>query len=306
MNGYHVPVMADEVIENLRIQPHGTYLDCTLGGGGHTERILQAGGCVLALDKDVEAIDYATTRLCAGGGYGGRFTIVKSDFKAACDVLDRQGIAALDGAVMDLGISSHQVDDASRGFSYRFDSELDMRMDRSQVKSAMNVVNEYSEEELARILFTYGEERFAKKIARAIVAERAKTPVETTGRLADIVVSCMPYQKNGHPAKKTFQAIRIEVNNELSGLGEAVGDIVGRLKRGGRICVITFHSLEDRIVKQTLASLAAGCICDKSLPVCVCGHVAEVKTVGKYKATAEELDRNPRAASATLRVAEKL
>ena len=170
----------------------------------------------------------------------------------------------------------------------------------------MNVVNEYSEEELARILFTYGEERFAKKIARAIVAERAKTPVETTGRLADIVASCMPYQKNGHPAKKTFQAIRIEVNNELSGLGEAVGDIVGRLKRGGRICVITFHSLEDRIVKQTLASLAAGCICDKSLPVCVCGHVAEVKTVGKYKATAEELDRNPRAASATLRVAEKL
>ncbi len=306
MNGYHVPVMADEVIENLRIQPHGTYLDCTLGGGGHTERILQAGGCVLALDKDVEAIDYATTRLCAGGGYGGRFTIVKSDFKAACDVLDRQGIAALDGAVMDLGISSHQVDDASRGFSYRFDSELDMRMDRAQVKSAMNVVNEYSEEELARILFTYGEERFAKKIARAIVAERAKTPVETTGRLADIVASCMPYQKNGHPAKKTFQAIRIEVNNELSGLGEAVGDIVGRLKRGGRICVITFHSLEDRIVKQTLASLAAGCICDKSLPVCVCGHVAEVKTVGKYKATAEELDRNPRAASATLRVAEKL
>ena len=306
MNGYHVPVMADEVIENLRIQPHGTYLDCTLGGGGHTERILQAGGCVLALDKDVEAIDYATTRLCAGGGYGGRFTIVKSDFKAACDVLDRQGIAALDGAVMDLGISSHQVDDASRGFSYRFDSELDMRMDRSQVKSAMNVVNEYSEEELARILFTYGEERFAKKIARAIVAERAKTPVETTGRLADIVASCMPYQKNGHPAKKTFQAIRIEVNNELSGLGEAVGDIVGRLKRGGRICVITFHSLEDRIVKQTLASLAAGCICDKSLPVCVCGHVAVVKTVGKYKATAEELDRNPRAASATLRVAEKL
>lgn len=306
MNGYHVPVMADEVIENLRIQPHGTYLDCTLGGGGHTERILQAGGCVLALDKDVEAIDYATTRLCAGGGYGGRFTIVKSDFKAACDVLDRQGIAALDGAVMDLGISSHQVDDASRGFSYRFDSELDMRMDRSQVKSAMNVVNEYSEEELARILFTYGEERFAKKIARAIVAERAKTPVETTGRLADIVASCMPYQKNGHPAKKTFQAIRIEVNNELSGLGEAVGDIVGRLKRGGRICVITFHSLEDRIVKQTLASLAACCICDKSLPVCVCGHVAEVKTVGKYKATAEELDRNPRAASATLRVAEKL
>lgn len=306
MNGYHVPVMGDEVIENLRIQPHGTYLDCTLGGGGHTERILQAGGCVLALDKDVEAIDYATTRLCAGGGYGGRFTIVKSDFKAACDVLDRQGIAALDGAVMDLGISSHQVDDASRGFSYRFDSELDMRMDRSQVKSAMNVVNEYSEEELARILFTYGEERFAKKIARAIVAERAKTPVETTGRLADIVAACMPYQKNGHPAKKTFQAIRIEVNNELSGLGEAVGDIVGRLKRGGRICVITFHSLEDRIVKQTLASLAAGCICDKSLPVCVCGHVAEVKTVGKYKATAEELDRNPRAASATLRVAEKL
>lgn len=306
MNGYHVPVMADEVIENLRIQPHGIYLDCTLGGGGHTERILQAGGCVLALDKDVEAIDYATTRLCAGGGYGGRYTIVKSDFKAACDVLDRQGIEMLDGAVMDLGISSHQVDDASRGFSYRFDSELDMRMDRSQVKSAMNVVNEYSEEELARILFTYGEERFAKKIARAIVTERAKTPVETTGRLADIVSQCVPYQKNGHPAKKTFQAIRIEVNNELSGLGEAVGDIVGRLKRGGRICVITFHSLEDRIVKQTLASLAAGCICDKSLPVCVCGHVAEVKAIGKYKATAAELTTNPRAASATLRVAEKL
>lgn len=306
MDSYHVPIMADEVVENLRVKPHGTYLDCTLGSGGHTERILQAGGCVLALDKDVEAIDYATTRLASKGGYGGRYTIVKSDFKQVVDVLDRQGIQELDGALMDLGVSSHQLDCASRGFSYRFDSELDMRMDRSQLKSAMNVVNEYAEEELARILFTYGEERFAKKIARAIVTERAKSPIETTGRLADIVVRNMPYQKNGHPAKRTFQAIRIEVNNELSGLGETVGAIVSRLKSGGRICVITFHSLEDRIVKQTLKTLATGCICDKSLPVCVCGHTAEVKTIGKYKATAAELERNPRASSATLRVAEKL
>lgn len=305
METYHVPVMPNEVLDALQVRPNGLYLDCTLGGGGHTERILRAGGTVLALDKDFDAVDYATTRLSTAG-FGGRYTIVKSDFKSACDVLDRQGIDTIDGALWDLGISSHQVDDASRGFSYRYDSELDMRMDRGQMLSAMHVVNEYSEGELVRILFTYGEERFAKRIARAIVEARKSAPIETTGQLADIVKGCVPYQKNGHPAKRTFQAVRIEVNNELSGLGECIGAVAERVKSGGRLCVITFHSLEDRIVKQTFQSLATGCICDKSLPVCVCGHQATVKSIGKFKPSQTELTENPRAASATLRVVEKL
>lgn len=306
METYHIPVMAEEVIEGLRVKEGGIYLDGTLGGGGHTEWILKKGGSVLALDKDIDAIDYATTRLNRSGDYAGRYTIVKSDFKCAAEVLEKQGIDAVDGALLDLGISSHQVDDAARGFSYRYDSLLDMRMDRSQYKSAMNVVNEYSEEELSRILYTYGEERFAKRIAAAIVRERGKAPVETTGKLAEIVKANVPFMKNGHPAKRTFQAIRIEVNNELSGLGEAVSELAERLKKGGRICVITFHSLEDRVVKQTLKALATDCICDKSLPVCVCNHKATVRLIGKYKPSASELEDNPRSASATLRVAEKL
>lgn len=205
-----------------------------------------------------------------------------------------------------MGISSHQVDEAVRGFSYNGNGLLDMRMDRDQYLSAMTVVNEYTEDELSRIIYTYGEERFARKIARAIVQARVKAPVETTKRLSDIVKSCVPAGKNGHPAKKTFQAIRIEVNNELSGLGEAIGDIVNVLNSGGRIAVITFHSLEDRIVKQTLKMLSSDCICDKSLPVCVCNHKATVKLIGKYKPTQQEMQENPRSQSATLRVAEKL
>ncbi len=306
MEGYHVPVLAEEVISALRVTSGGIYLDGTLGGGGHTGLILRGGGNVVALDKDSDAIAYASARLGAVPEFRGRYNIIKSDFKACKTVLAEAGIGEIDGALLDLGISSHQVDEAERGFSYRFDGALDMRMDRSGNFTAADVVNGYDEERLAKIFFEYGEERFARRIAKAIVVSRRVKPILTTGELADIVKAAVPYSTNGHPAKKTFQAIRIEVNGELDGLGDAVNDIVSLLKPGARICVITFHSLEDRIVKQTLARLATDCLCDKSLPFCVCGHKAEVKLIGKSKPTEAELKMNPRAASATLRVAEKL
>lgn len=306
MDTYHVPVLADEVLEGLQVKRDGLYLDCTLGGGGHSEMILAHGARLLAFDKDDDAITFATARLQSNPAFNGRFTIVKTDFHAAKATLERAGVTALDGVLMDLGISSHQVDDADRGFAYRMDGPLDMRMDRTQALSAIDVVNGYEESELADILFRYGEEKYARRIARAIVATRKISPIVTTGQLAEIVKASVPYQKNGHPAKKTFQAIRIEVNGELDGLAEAVEDVVSFLKPGGRLCVITFHSLEDRIVKQTVKQLSADCICDKSLPVCVCNHRAILKEIGRYRATDAELAANTRATSATLRVAEKL
>ncbi|MDE6398193.1 MAG: 16S rRNA (cytosine(1402)-N(4))-methyltransferase RsmH [Clostridiales bacterium] len=307
MTEYHVPVLLDECMQALNVGAGKLYFDGTLGGGGHTSEILRRGGRVIATDRDMEAIDYARLRLAQVSDYNGRYTLVKDNFKNATEVLRAHETASLDGALLDLGISSHQVDENLRGFSYSGNGLLDMRMDRDQYLSAMTVVNEYTEEELSRIIYTYGEERFARKIARAIVETRRRSPIETTTRLADIVKSCVPAgKKGGHPAKKTFQAIRIEVNNELSGLGEAIGDLVNALRPGGRIAVISFHSLEDRIVKQTFKMLSMDCICDKSLPVCVCHHKATVKLIGKYKPSEEETARNERSKSATLRVAEKL
>lgn len=306
MREYHVPVMLSECMDALKIGEGKLYFDGTLGGGGHSSEILRRGGRLIATDRDMEAIDYSRLRLSQVTEWGGRYTLVKDNFKNVTEVLKANAIDELDGAILDLGISSHQVDENLRGFSYSGSGLLDMRMDRDQYLSAMTVVNEYTEEELSRIIYTYGEERFARKIARAIVETRKKARIETTKKLADIVRSCVPEGKGGHPAKKTFQAIRIEVNNELSGLGEAICDIVGFLKSGSRIAVITFHSLEDRIVKQTLKTLASDCICDKSLPVCVCNHKASVKLLGKYKPSAEEVARNSRSQSATLRIAEKL
>ena len=306
MDNYHTPIMLAEVMNALRVRKGGIYLDGTLGGGGHTEAILRAGGRVVAVDKDEAAIEFAGQRLQE---YGDKLTIVHDDFKNIEKILERLGTQGLDGALLDLGISSRQIDDAERGFSYMQDAALDMRMDRNQYLTAANVVNEYGENRLAAVIKDYGEEDFARKIAAAIVKERETAPIKTTGRLAAIIKSAVPakFQYGSHPAKKTFQAIRIEVNGELDGLDGAVKAVAGRLKRGGRFCVLAFHSLEDRIVKQAFRLLAADCLCDKALPVCVCGHKAEIKLLGKpLTASKEELELNGRAASAKLRIIEKL
>lgn len=304
---YHVPVLYEECLSYLNIKKDGIYFDGTLGGAGHSEGILMAGGKLIATDLDIEAINNAKVRLNKSE-YEGRFTLVKDNFKNFLNVLDGLGVNKIDGALLDLGISSHQIDEPSRGFSYRFDGKLDMRMNETQRFSAYDVVNTYSEEKLANILYLYGEERFSRRIAKNIVAMRKQKPIETTLELAEIVKQSVPMQaqKNGHPAKKTFQAIRIEVNGELEGLDQVIRDIISRLNEGGRICVITFHSLEDRIVKQTLKAEATDCICDKSFPICICGHKANIKLIGKIKPSCEELEKNSRSASSTLRVGEKL
>lgn len=306
MSEYHVPIMLDEVMDSLGVKVGGIYLDGTTGGGGHSEAILRRGGKTVCIDRDDEALTESRKRFESEGLTG--YTLVKSDFRDAAKVLDDLGIDFIDGALLDLGISSHQIDEPSRGFSYRFDGRLDMRMDESQPLSAYEVVNDYDERELERILFTYGEERFARKIVANIVKERAQAPIETTQQLVEIIRRSTPafYQRQGHPAKKTFQAIRIEVNGELEGLREGIESIAERIKSGGRFAIITFHSLEDRIVKQTFRLMCTDCICDKSLPVCVCGHKATAKSAGKFKPDENELKTNPRSASATLRVIEKL
>lgn len=308
MQEYHIPVLLTESVDALNVKKDGLYFDGTLGGGGHSYEIMKRGGRIIATDRDMQAIDHSRMRFSSDTSLDGKYILVKDNFKNVLEVLKNNNIDELDGAILDLGISSHQIDEATRGFAYSANSVLDMRMDRDQLLSAMTVVNEYSEEQLARIIYTYGEERYSRKIARAIVQARVKNPIESTKKLSDIIKSCVPYNgKGGHPAKKTFQAIRIEVNNELSGLGEAICDIVDKLKPGGKVCVITFHSLEDRIVKQTMRTLATDCICDKSLPICVCGHKASVRLVSPkgIRPSESEEKRNSRSKSATLRIAEK-
>lgn len=306
MSEYHVPVMLEECLSALNVRKGGIYLDGTLGGGGHSSEILKRGGTLIALDRDNEAIAESKKRFEDEKLSG--YTIVKSNFHDAAKVLDDLGVDGIDGALLDLGISSHQIDDPERGFSYRFDGKLDMRMDNDGGITAYDVVNEYSEDELVKILFGYGEERFAKKIASAIIRERKNQPIRTTTELAELVKMSTPefYHRQGHPAKKTFQAIRIEVNGELDGLSEALESIAAKIKSSGRFAVLTFHSLEDRIVKQAFRLMCTDCICDKSLPVCVCGHKATAKPIGKFKPTQKETNENSRAASATLRVIEKL
>ncbi len=303
---YHDSVMLNEVLDLLCVKRDGIYFDGTLGGGGHSLEIMKRGGRVIATDVDGDAIEYADA-LFRSEGFLGRYELVRDNFKRFTAIADKRGIEEIDGAVLDLGVSSHQFDEAERGFSYRYDAELDMRMDRRSELTARDVVNEYSPLRLMKILYEYGEESYAKKIVENIVRERAIEPIETTGRLAKIISESVPYRKGGHPAKKTFQALRIEVNDELGGLETAVKDIARRLVRGGRLCVLTFHSLEDKAVKNAMREMAADCICDKSLPVCVCGHKAEIRVIKtEKKATKEETDRNPRSKSASLRVAEKL
>lgn len=308
MEFVHIPVLRDETIEGLRIKEDGIYLDCTLGGGGHSLEILKRlkTGRLIATDKDEDAIKAAEERL---SGYIVKPEIFQSDFKFAARILDGLHIEKLDGVLMDLGVSSPQLDRAERGFSYMKDAPLDMRMDQSQALSAETIVNTYTQEELADILFSYGEEKLAKRITAAIVNARAKAPIATTLELARLIESVYPKEaKGGHPAKRTFQALRIETNGELSGLDDAVTELARRLKPGGRIAVITFHSLEDRIVKQALKPLAEDCVCDKSIPVCVCGHKREIKllTNKPITASAAELAKNKRAESAKLRIAERV
>lgn len=306
----HVPVMPGEVTEGLNIKENGIYLDCTLGGGGHSELILKklTTGRLIAIDKDEEALAFAKSRLSE---YGDKVTFVHSDFKRADEVLADLNIDRIDGVLMDLGVSSYQLDAAERGFSYRFDAPLDMRMDKTQFLTAFNVVNEYNELDIADILFRYGEERYARKIAANIIRYRQQQSIRTTGQLAEIVEKSYPPKerfKGGNPCKRTFQAIRIEVNGELRELDEIIGKLAERLNKGGRICVITFHSLEDRIVKREFQYLEAKCICPPKQPVCTCNKVQTVKIITKKPLTAseEELAVNPRAQSAKLRVAERV
>ncbi|MDE7164650.1 MAG: 16S rRNA (cytosine(1402)-N(4))-methyltransferase RsmH [Clostridiales bacterium] len=297
---YHIPIMAQKIIEALKIKHDGLYLDGTLGGGGHSQAILNAGGRVVAIDRDSDAIEYCKAHVT------GDITYIKGQYENAVKLLEANGITKISGAVIDLGVSSHQLDEAERGFSYMHDGALDMRMDKSQDFSAYDVVNGYSAEQLTDILRRYGEEDFAKRIAGAIVKQRQAKPIARTLELAELIRASVPYRKSGHPAKKSFQAIRIEVNGELKGLYDAICGIFGLIERGGRLAILSFHSLEDRIVKAAFNEFATDCICPKRLPVCVCNHRAIGKTVLKEKPSQEEQQLNPRSTSATLRVSEKL
>ncbi len=307
----HVSVMLPECIEGLDIKPDGIYVDGTTGGGGHSLEIVKRltdGGRLIAIDRDTDALKAAAKRL---GEYADRVTFVHSNYSEVERVLDELGIDGIDGILMDLGVSSYQLDTAERGFSYMQDARLDMRMNRDDAKSAYEVVNEYSEDELRRIIFEYGEEKFARNIAANIVKKRSIAPIETTLELAELIKASMPKaarEGGHHPAKRTFQAIRIEVNEELSLIPPTIEGAVKRLKEGGRIAIITFHSLEDRLVKQKYAALAVGCTCPREFPICMCNNKPKIKVINKKPITAseEELELNPRSRSAKLRIAEKM
>lgn len=309
MAEYHRPVMLREVIAGLDIKENGVYFDGTVGGGGHSFAILSESETVklIATDRDGEAIAEAERRLKP---FAGRYRLFKSDYRNYGEVLSAAGVERLDGVLIDCGISSHQIDDASRGFSYlKSDAPLDMRMDRDSAFSAENVVNEYPEEKLYRIIKDYGEERFASFIARNVVRERENGRIVTCGRLNEIITESIPARHRSPAcARQTFQAIRIEVNGELTGLRECIRGLVKRLNPDGRICILTFHSLEDRIVKQTFAELATACTCPKSFPVCVCGNRKVIELVNKkpLTASAEEMNENSRSKCAKLRIAKKI
>ena len=310
MEFHHVSVLPKETLEALQIRPDGIYVDCTLGGAGHAGRIaaqLSPAGWLIGIDQDETAIAAAQERLSSAAC---RVSLVRDNFRHLSEILAAEGVAGADGIVFDLGISSPQIDTAERGFSYMQDAPLDMRMDRRAARSAHTVVNEYTADELTEIFYTYGEERWAKRIAAFIEEERRKRPIETTGELVAVIDRAVPKQvraKGGHPAKRVFQAIRIEVNEELAILEEALTSAAHALRPGGRLAVITFHSLEDRIVKKTLKHLAQGCICPPHTPVCICGHTPELRLIGKVQApSAAECAENPRAKSAKLRTAEKI
>jgi 16S rRNA (cytosine1402-N4)-methyltransferase len=308
---HHVTVLREEAVDGLNIRPDGVYVDCTLGGAGHSSLIasrLGAGGRLIAIDQDDWALDNARERLAP---YIDKVTLVKSNFRRIRDVVGDLGLDGVDGVLFDLGVSSPQLDEGERGFSYNADAPLDMRMDQDAPLSAYDVVNEWDEEELARIIWEYGEEKFSRRIARQIVQRRKHAPVRTTGELVELIKEAIPAaaRRSGpHPAKRTFQAIRIAVNDELDAFREAVVDAIGLLRPQGRVSVITFHSLEDRICKQVFQDFAKGCTCPPSFPVCTCGNQASVKIITRKPIlpSEAELAANPRARSAKLRVAEKL
>ena len=305
----HKPVLLEECLDALAIRPDGTYLDGTLGRAGHSLEILRrlTTGRLIGIDRDMTAIEAAKERLAE---FSDRVTLVHSNFSELGSVLENLGISGVDGMLFDLGVSSPQLDEAQRGFSYMQDAPLDMRMDASAALDAREVVNTWSGDELKRILRDYGEERYAAQIARAIVREREKKPIETTMELVEIIRSAMPaaaLREKQHPAKRSFQAIRIAVNGELDALPPMLEAATGALRPGGRLAVITFHSLEDRIVKQTMRDLATGCTCPSEFPVCVCGKKPKLELVSRKPIVsgAAELDENPRARSAKLRVAQR-
>lgn len=305
----HYSVLLNESVDALNVRDDGVYVDGTMGGGGHSYEILSRGaGRLIGIDQDIEAIEASKKRLSE---FGDRLVTVNRNFCRIKEILQELEISEIDGAVLDLGVSSYQLDNAERGFSYMHDALLDMRMDRTAELSAKEVVNGYSEDELTRIFYEYGEEKWSKRIAKFIVEKRNEREIETTGELAEIIKAAIPRKARldgGHPAKRVFQAIRIEVNGELRILEQALRDFIDVLKPGGVISVITFHSLEDRIVKKTFASLAQGCTCPKDFPVCVCGKKPVIRVITRKPVlpSGQELEENSRSKSAKLRVAEKL
>lgn len=310
MEFQHVSVLLNECIEGLNIRPDGIYLDGTLGGAGHSSKIVEklTTGRLIGVDRDTVALEAAAKRL---EPYQERVTLVHSNFKEIDQILDGLGLDQIDGMLFDLGVSSPQLDDGERGFSYMADAPLDMRMNREDRLTAFEVVNQWSREELKRILYEYGEERYAPQIAAAIDRKRQNEPIETTLQLVDVIRSALPPQalrEKQHPAKRSFQAIRIAVNDELTSVREMMQAAIPRLKKGGRLAVITFHSLEDRIVKTEMAAAAKGCTCPPDFPVCVCGKKPLVKVLTRKPIVSgeAELEMNPRARSAKLRVCEKL
>lgn len=306
----HVSVLLEKSIDGLNIKENGIYADGTMGGGGHSGEILRrlgGKGLLIGIDRDTEAVEASRSRLAEFENV----RYVHDNYKNIKAILAREGIEALDGAVLDLGVSSYQLDNRARGFSYMEDAPLDMRMNRDDSLSAYDVINTYSEERLAKVFFEYGEERFSRKIARSIVTRRADKPVKTTLELVDIIKASVPErlrQKGSHPAKRVFQAVRIEVNGELRDLRSAVDDFFDVLAPGGRLSVITFHSLEDRIVKTAFASYAKGCTCPPDFPICVCGNKPRAKLITRKPILPDEAEceENKRAKSAKLRIAEKI
>ena len=306
----HKSVLLNETVNGLAVKPDGIYADGTLGGGGHAYAVCEKlgfKGKYFGIDRDDAALEAARTRLT---GFKGKVTVVKGNYRDMKSILSHYGINLVDGIILDLGVSSYQLDTPERGFSYRTDGPLDMRMDSHQIKTAADVVNSYSEGDLCRVIRDYGEERFADRIAARIVRERGEDPILSTGRLADIVKEAIPakYRRTGgHPAKRTFQAIRIETNDELNALSGSIGEMIGMLHDGGRLCIITFHSLEDRIVKSAFRENENPCICPPEFPVCVCGRVSKGKVITRKPVipSEEELKDNPRAQSAKLRIFER-
>lgn len=306
----HISVLLDECIEGLNIHPDGIYVDGTLGGAGHSSHIAAklTTGRLVGIDRDPVALEAAGKRL---ESYRDRVTLVHSNYSMLDNALDELGIDKVDGILLDLGVSSPQLDDGQRGFSYMVDAPLDMRMNNADTQDAHYIVNNYSYEELKRILYEYGEERYAPQIAAAICRRREAAPINSTLELVDVIRGAMPpaaLREKQHPAKRSFQAIRIAVNDELGGLTQVMAKAIPRLAPGGRLAVITFHSLEDRIVKNAMAAAARGCTCPPEFPVCVCGKKPLVKLINRKPivSTEEELNRNPRARSAKLRICEKL